>query len=156
MQMIIIDGVTYELSRVESKPVKEAPKFWEPVAGKDAWYIDAEGIVMDIDNWDINDNRISQGNVFKNGEEAHMESKRRAARYRLKKRIWELNGGEFPQWGWEYGDVKWFVSLHHNILHVHNREVAKYFPSWWYLKTEESANHLLEEMRDDLMLVLSE
>jgi len=37
---------------------------------------------------------IKQGNVFKTREEAEKEVKLRAAKYRVKKRIWELNNGE--------------------------------------------------------------
>jgi len=131
---------------------KETPKYWEPENGEEAYYISICGYVYSSIEWDsVEDkNVIYQGHTFKTEEEAEKERDLRAAKYRVKKRIWELNGGEFIVHNENVSN--WSFDIYKDIIQV-NSWRTKFYPSWQYLKSEELVEQLISEMEEDLLLI---
>jgi hypothetical protein len=160
---VTIDGVEITLTEEQKKQICEQmnPKeFWGPKEGERAYYVTTTGIVLLSTLWNSEEGRvlIARGRVFKTREEAELFSQREKARYALKKRIWELNGGEFPKWDWMYAsDIKYYAMLDaKKNLGVYLIRTIKAHPSWFYLKTPGAVHQLIEEMPNELRLVLGE
>ena len=134
----------------------EKPEYWEPKDGETAWYVGIAGDITDSCLWSSSLDRkiISQGSAFKTEEEAKKEVKLREAKYKVKKRIWELNGGEFI--GFKNASSNWSFGLREELIIEDTRFSSKFHPSWQYLKSKDLVEQLIEEMRDDLLLIRGE
>jgi len=138
-------------------PEKPKPKFWEPENGEKAYYINAAGKVVESTFWcgDTEDkNAVKQGIVFKTATEADREIELRKAKYRVKKRIWELNGGEFIEFNTD--EYNWTFDLYSNKIVPEFWPKTKSYPNWQYLKNRELVEQLINEIYNDLMLIRSE
>jgi len=124
---------------------------WEPEGREAAYYISVTGKVT---YGESDKNTIKQGNVFKIKEEAEKEAKLRAAKYKVKKRIWELNGGKFIKF--KRNGPNWSFGLDRETLEINNFYHIKIYPNWQCLKSKELVQQLINEMRDDLLLIRNE
>lgn len=159
---ITVNNVEVELTPEQVEQIvethtKEEAKFWKPKNGEKAYYVDSGGSVRNSYRWNSDSDTIiiNQGNVFKTSVEAELESERGKAKYRLKKEIFRLNGGER---GFVLDKENYCVilSINTNTLSYNSWKTYKIQPSWMYLDSYELAEQLIESHRDDLMLVLSE
>jgi len=141
-------------NETEWETYKEIPVFWEPKDGEKAYYIDAGGKIATNRTWDYENVIINQANVFKTKEEAEKESRLRTAKYKVKKRIWELNREEFI----EYKDntSNWSFDLNNSKIEINSWYRCKRYPSWQYLKSKDAAEQLVKEMYNELLLIRSE
>jgi len=138
-------------------PEKPKSKFLELEDGEEAYYITIDGLIISSKSWcakPLDKNMIEQGNVFKAKNEAEKEAELRAVKYRVKKRIWELNGGEFI--AFRFGECNWTFALGVEYIIPDNWYNKKTYPNWQYLKSSELVKQLIDEMYDDLMLIRSE
>ena len=127
-----------------------------PKNGEKAYLITTDGKVIKDYSWykDFNRRIINQGSVFKTKEEAENEVKLREAKCRVKQRIWELNGGKFI--GFKNDSNNWSFELREELIIAKTWCSSKFYPNWQYLKSKELAEQLIEEMRDDLLLIRGE
>jgi len=137
------------------REVKE-PETFEPKKN-DLWNeVSIEGEIYSISYGNsIYDNNVkNQGRLFRTREEAKKFSEWEKASYRLKKRIWELNGNKNR--GFVIGSINYYIVLNTQTkeLHIDFLESLKYYPSWYYLESRESAQQLIDEMEDDLKIYL--
>ena len=138
-------------------PKKPKPEFWKPENGEEAYYISIKGEVVESTYWymDTEDKDVvEQGNVFQTEEEANKEIELRKAKYRVKKRIWELNGGEFIEFN--SNEYNWSFDLCSDKIIPEFWSKIKSYPSWQYLKTKKLVKQLINEMHNDLFLIRSE
>ena len=135
---------------------EETPGWWEPKENEKAYYINSNGDIATSKRWNYESDKaiIKQGNVFKTKEEAEKEVKLRAAKYRVKKRIWELNDGEFI--GFKDNEENWSFDLNNEKIRIISWYGCKFYPSWQYLKSKELAQQLIDEMYNELLLIRSE
>ena len=131
-------------------------RYWEPKSDEMAFYIDSLGCINISNRWSENVDKqiIYQGNVFKTEEEALKESDLRRAKYRVKKRIWELNGGKTLEF--QLDGTNWSFDLCEGVLETYTWSQNKLYPNWQYIISKEIGNILIDEMYDDLMLIRSE
>jgi len=143
-------------NETEWKIYKEIPIFWEPKNGEKAYYIDIDGntLTSEILNCENDKAIIEQGNVFKTREEAEKESMLRTAKYKVKKRIWELNKGRFIKF--KDNEKNWSFDFLIKELKSIAWSKCKRYPNWQYLKTEELVQQLIDEMYNELLLIRSE
>jgi len=143
-------------SETEWETYKEKPEWWTPKDGEKAWYVTITGDIIDscMRTHRIDRKIIGQGNVFKTKEEAKKEAELREAKYRVKKRIWELNGGEFI--GFKNDSNNWSFELREGLMVADTWSLSKFHPNWQYLKSDDLVKQLIEEMRDDLLLIRGE
>lgn len=137
------------------REVKE-PETFEPKKN-DLWNeVSIEGEIYSISYGNsIYDNNVkNQGRLFRTREEAKKFSEWEKASYRLKKRIWELNGNKNR--GFVIGSINYYIVLNTQTkeLYIDFLESLKYYPSWYYLESRESAQQLIDEMEDDLKIYL--
>jgi len=102
----------------------------------------------------VDKDRVEQGNVFKTKEEAEKEVELRKAKYRVKKRIWELNDGEFIEFKQKHDNYSF--DLYSNEIVPRFCCKTKSYPNWQYIKTEKLVKQLINEMYDDLLLIRDE
>jgi len=140
----------------EWETYKEKPEWWTPKDGERAWYVTPAGDVSDSRVWEYETDisTIKQGNVFKTEEEAKKEVELRAAKYRVKKRIWELNGGEFLEFNPDISNYTFALIKDNDLASVWFTN--KVCPNWQILKSKDLVEQLIEEMRDDLLLIRGE
>jgi len=131
---------------------KETPKYLEPVMGEKSYYIDNNGVISHSMSWNRDNDQyiIEQGSVFKIKEEAIKEIKLRASKYRVKKRIWELNGEEFI--GYKANNDNYSFDIYGKKIFFGSWK-TKFYPNWQYLKNEKLVEQLIHEMYDDLLLI---
>ena len=143
-------------SETEWKTYRKIPVFWEPRNGKKTYYINIDGNILNSDLWDTetDKNIIKQGNAFKNKKEAEKEVKLRAAKYKVKKRIWEMNKEEFIKC--KDNTSNWSFDLNNEKIEINSWYRCKRYPSWQYLKTKELVEQLVKEMYNELLLIRSE
>lgn len=98
--------------------------------------------------WSENDKHLA----YETRELAEGANELAKAKWRVKKRIYELNGNEkidikdnTPNWTFVLSEKR-LERL--SVIHY------KIFPSWQCLKTKELVDQLLEEMYDDCMLIV--
>jgi len=145
-------------NETEWEVYQETPEWWEPKDGEKAYYIDVNNSYAESKKWftEVDKNVIKQGNVFKTREEAEKEVKLRAAKYRVKKRIWELNGGEFVGFEKNLPSCSFILRKGNTKVEAENWFAIKFFPNWQYLKSKEVTKQLIDELYDDLLLIRSE
>ena len=162
---VTIEGVEITLTEDQKKQICEALKpkeFWEPKDGEKGYFVTSHGEIAVADIWSLKNDKklIAQGRVFQTEEEATLFSKREAARYKLKKRIWELNDGEYPKWNWTYMSDKYYPKINphkqEKPIEVASRCIFHDLPNWFYLKTETACEQLIAEMPNELRIVLGE
>ncbi len=143
-------------NETEWETYKEIPEWWELKENEKAYYIRVGGKIATSRIWDYENYKaiIKQGNVFKTKEEAEKEAKLRAAKYRVKKRIWELNG-EFIEFKKDLPNWSFSISRDEKI-EAESWYILKFFPNWQYLKTKKLVKQLIDEMAEDLMLIRDE
>jgi len=139
--------------KTEWEVYEEGPVWWEPKEDENAYYISITGEPCRFVNSSTYNNVVAQGNVFKTKEEIDEEAKLRAAKYRVKRKIWELNDGNFI--GFRHGNDNWSFALS-DELNARNNVVDKFYPNWQYLKSKEVTEQLIEEMYNDLLLIREE
>jgi len=137
---------------------KETPEWWEPKNGDKVYYIDVKGNILTMQIWNCENDKsiIKQGNIFKTKEEAENELKLRAAKYRVKKRIWELNGGKFIEFNPGADNYSFDLEYRNKGIFSDTWKIIKLYPSWQYLKTKQLTDQLIRELHDDLLLIRSE
>ena len=134
---------------------KEKPEWWEPKDGEKVYYVDINGDILTSKRWNCMDdeNIIKQNNTFKTKEEAKKEMNLRIVKYRVKKRIWELNDGEFIRF--KDNEENWSFDLNNEKIRIISWYGCKFYPNWQYLKTEKLAEQLVKEMYNELLLIRS-
>jgi len=135
---------------------EEKPTWWEPKDDEKAYYIDDSGQICtgDVWNYEIDKGCVNQGNVFKTKEEAEREAKLREAKYKVKRRVWELNDGYFINF--KLYDDNYSFHLYENRMKCSVSSSTKYYPNWQYLKSKELVEQLIKEMEKDLLLIRGE
>lgn len=135
-------------------------KRWRAKRGEWYWSVRAS-LVIDSDkeaDHYIDDGRWEAGNYFKTEEEAELYGKKLVANQKLidtAKKAWlEFNGSEGPDWS-DTNQDKHFIEFCHEAdkfyiyLIGFSQSLGQiYFP------TEESAQWVIDNMRDDLKLVM--
>ena len=139
--------------KTEWEVYEEGPVWWEPKEDENAYYISITGEPCRFVNSSTYNNVVAQGNVFKTKEEIDEEAKLRAAKYRVKRRIWELNGGCFINL--KENDRKHSFDMC-NMDIIYSYWSLKFYPNWQYLKSKEVTEQLIEEMYNDLLLIREE
>jgi len=142
--------------QVEWELYEETPEWWEPKDKEAAYCISPTGKVIYDTKWNHEKDKdiINQGNMFRTEEEAEKEVKLRAAKYRVKKHIWELNGGEFIKF--KSNEENWSFDSLIKKLGATAWSTRKLYPNWQYLKTKKLTEQLIDEMSEDLILIRSE
>ena len=150
-----------ELTQEQQEVLRKATihQFWEPKDGEKGCYVTSCGEIEITDMWHFKSDKklLAQGRIFKTVTEAERFRDWEQAAYRLRKRIWELNDGEYPVWDWENtNQYKYMVMLNRTLdLNTGGAAISKSMPSWYYLKTSQAAEVLREELPEDLKIFLS-
>jgi len=150
-----IEAIEKELALLKAEcEAEESNKFWEPTNGEKAWYID--DVLLEnpkaIEDFRWSQAEIVLGKAYKTKELAGEALELQLATQRLKKAVWNLNGGEY---GWENSRQDWCASLSSNFLvEAEHWYTYKHYPSWFYLKSEELCKQLIKSHKDDLLTYL--
>jgi len=143
-----INKLEQELNELKKQAKECKPKYWKPKNGKKAWYIHNNKIKPDC-NWSspIGKILIDKGDVFQTKEEAGKELELRLATQRLKKAIWEANGGKFINFS--YNTKNTTISRYYNTLQISNWDEMQAHQNWMYIKDEKIAGKVLKENYKD-------
>ena len=141
-------------NETEWETYKEPNQFWEPTNGEISWYTGSNEIIHSDNRWkNPGDLKIIKtGNVFETKEQAEKVVAYRKAEYRLRKAIFELNDGPSPEFV-TYGD-NWTVNIDDKQLCATSWIGLQAHQDWFYLKSEELCEKLIESHKDDLLIYL--
>ena len=133
-------------------PVNHYPK-----AGTLVYFVSAFGTTDEFqwDNSNYARETYDSNNVFHTREEAEQYIKREKAIRKVTDRIKELNDGWYPDW--DDGEIKYyFNSYNHstNSMFVDYYVYTQAYPNSHYMKSEEIAKQIRNEMFDDIKLML--
>ena len=140
-----------ELLKKRIANYEERNKFWEPSNKDKAYYIEADGIIRDSVCW--NADEIALGTGFKTEEEAIKAKELRIVTQRLKKAIWELNGGIVP---YLFEETNFYVSLTREGIAAFSNKSFKPLPNWFYLESTYACEQLIKSHKADLLLYLNQ
>ena len=144
-----INKLEQELDWLKEQVKNCKPKYWEPENGEALWYIDGIKIysgTLHGNNKFYNELQLI-GNCFKTEEEARKELELRLATQRLKKAIWEANGGKFVNFSYNIKNTT--INRYYNTLQISNWTEIQTVQDWMYIKDEKTAIKVLEENRRD-------
>jgi hypothetical protein len=167
MKLILDDGTEINITLSEeeiAKLCKKEESLWFPKNGEKAWYIDYANVkIYSSSMWYKNDEyyifKHKLGHIFKTEEEAKKHFALIEAKYKVRKRIVELNEGWTPDWTPDLNDgkqFKYFIIIYENKLNIDSKVATKYQPNWIYLKSRELTKQLIEELATELRIVLEE
>lgn len=158
---VIISQESYDALAEAVKPVKD----WRAEKGDYYYYVDDLGEVDGDEEevYDSDDYRYTTGNYFQTKEEAEAyrdeqlaNGPRNKAIRRVNARIKELNDGWVADWSdtdqkkftiyWASAVKDFSVTYDDDIFCL----------SLSYIKSQEIANQIIDEMRDDLLVILGE
>lgn len=130
----------------------QEPTYWEPVNGEKGWYINGNEIHYS-NKW-ISDNdmaMINNGQVFKTKEETQQELELQQATYRLKKAIWEANGG--VNRGFIQGAINYHILYSYSTknLELNYFSGSQTQPSWMYIEDKYKALNLIKAHKQDFL-----
>lgn len=132
----------------ELKSEIERAKNWEMKSTYDYddkyFFIDGEGKVdrSQWDNMDIDINRFSQGNIFKTGEEAYLESERRTLLAKFREFRDKRNEGWKPDWS-DTNEAKWSAILSAGKLEALSMYYNS-FDTFGHFKNREDCQRAIE------------
>ena len=129
---------------------EEAPVFWEPKDGEVAYFTTQDGSTRDSSSWDADEIAIGLG--YKTAEEANEAFELDLVTQRLKKAVWELNGGVVP---FSFDESNYCVVLGNEGLSV-AVAYTKNVPNWFYLESTYDCEQLIKSHKDDLLLYLNQ
>ncbi len=156
--MRTIEEIERDLNKLQAElqECKATPKYWEPVNREKAWYLgSSSGEIHETSNWGPTDAAlITAGLVYPTEEEALKAHELRECTYRLKKAIWELNGGKEYPFVFNRGNCS--VQLIEDELASTFLEHTKYYPNWLYTKSCAVARELIELHSKDLRTYLEQ
>jgi len=141
-----------------NKQAESVSEVWKPKIGEIYHYADSRGNIY-WDRWidSVNDNFLYYiGNCFKTREEAQKSVDRQQALARVKAYIRDNDLGLVPDWS-DDGQNKFYITYCHN---------DKEFQGWCnsygqreteigYLKSSEDCNQVIENMKEDLLLIFN-
>lgn len=130
---------------------KDEPKMF-PEKGEYYWYYDSCGVVRASTASD------SKGrlNASRTEEEAKKAAGIQWAKQRVAHRIAVLNDGWVPDWKDSYTRKYIIRRINPTAFEADYYGTVKLQPIWMYCKTEEIAKQIIDECRDDLLLIFSE
>ena len=144
-----------QLKELKSE-IKRAKKDWEiqyPYEHRDKYFfVDEEGVVTvsHWDNWDIDINRFSQGNIFKTKEEANLESKRRTLLAKFREFRNDYNEGWKPDWN-DTNEAKWSAVLSAGKLEALSMYLNNSFDTFGHFKNREDCQRAIEIFGKEIM-----
>lgn len=144
-----------QLKELKSE-IKRAKKDWEiqyPYEHRDKYFfVDEEGAVTVSrwDNWDIDINRFSQGNIFKTKEEANLESKRRTLLAKFREFRNDYNEGWKPDWT-DTNEAKWSAVLSDGKLEALSMYLNNSFDTFGHFKNREDCQRAIEIFGKEIM-----
>jgi len=139
-----INKLEQELNELKKQAKNCKPKYWRPKGFENVWYLHGGKIRFDSDQISaIDKETIAIGDVFKTREEAKKELELRLATQRLKKAIWEANGGEFIEFIPDVFNI--IINIYNNDLQVDSYSYTQIAQNWMYIKDEKIAEKVLKE-----------
>ena len=146
-----IDKLEQELNNLKQQAKSCNPKYWKPKDGEKAWYIESGNICSSYQWISPTDKTlITLGDVFQSEEEAEKELELRLATQRLKKAIWEANGGEFIRFIPDVLNIT--INAHNNILQINYCTNVQTAQNWMHIKNRETAEKVLKENSKDFKI----
>lgn len=140
----------------ELENLKNLPNYkrWRAKKGEEYFYLlPGSALSIDNENWYDCDNwRFDIWNYFKTKEEAEQARDRQLAIMRVNDRIDELNQGWEHNNNWKRCYIYFWDKFqvdYYNIGRYNNPLIIK------HCKTEEIANQIIAEMKDDLNLIFN-
>ncbi|MDY0144207.1 MAG: hypothetical protein RBR97_20180 [Bacteroidales bacterium] len=149
-----INGKAIELSEETKEQIKKAcgqvklrptmeEKYWAITGGEvGSFYFD--GGLIDNNIWNA-------GNGFFTKEEAQKELAKRQAIQRVKDYI--LENGMYYEPDWDNGNEKYFFASYRGKTQIHNFCSNKCYSPIGYLKSNEDAEKVLEDNKEDLEII---
>lgn len=110
------------------------------------------------DSFDVNTNKenSSIGNYFKSKEDAEMVIRAMQIEQAIRLRRIELNDGWEPDWNDIY-EGKYYVYISYNgYLDIDKIFLNKYFPAFGFYKSEEIAQQIIDEFKNELYWYFNE
>lgn len=142
----------------ELKLAKEAlhktKEMWKPKQYDNYFTISSYGCIEPV--YIFLEGRQLIGNAFETRQQAEQHVELLKATQRLKEAIFILNDNEFPEWDWDEGRETFYIGLLSNELRLLSVFYKKTLPSWYYLRSIDAVEKLIESHRDDLMTYLSQ
>lgn len=149
-----INELKAKLAEMESELNKPEPviNYWQPKDGDDFFYVD---IWENVRKGLVNYENTMLCRVFKTKEQAQAYAEYVKAEETLKAEIARLNEGWWPDWK-DMNTVKYFIKLKNGkILEEDYFYGVKILPNFMYLKSRESAQHLIKTHSKELKTYLS-
>lgn len=149
-----------QLKELKSE-IKRAKKDWEmqPLYEYEEQYffVDEEGKVCESkwDNWDMDINRFSQGNIFNTKEEAELESKRRTLIAKFREFRNDYNEGWKPDWT-DTNEEKWSVILSEGKLQALTVYFNNSFDTFGHFKNQEDCQRAIEIFGEEIIKLFVE
>ena len=121
------------------------------------FFIDEEGKVCESkwDNWDMDINRFSQGNIFNTKEEAELESKRRTLIAKFREFRNDYNEGWKPDWT-DTNEEKWSVILREGKLQALTVYFNNSFDTFGHFKNQEDCQRAIEIFGEEIIKLFVE
>ena len=121
--------------------------------GDEYFLIDETGSLIKShwDDWDMDKDRFSQGNIFPTKQATELESKRRNLLTRFRAFRDECNDGWKPDWSEQ--DSKYFLcySQKFDILSTSDIHICERFHTFGYFKTESDARKSIKLFGDEII-----
>lgn len=142
---IKIDRLKSDIAALENS---QAAAPWIPDLDSEYWFIDASGFTRttenNLSNIDPLEFRLAQNNVFQTKEQALQARHDLAIRHKVRATIADLNDGWSPNW--KSKEHKYFIlyNVKENKFEVSYRSNLHFYPNWYYLKSSENAEKLIE------------
>lgn len=116
------------------------------------FFVDPEGIVLKSrwDNMNFDINAFSQGNIFKTGEEAELEVKRRKLLTRFRAFRDDYNEGWKPDWNDTY-EAKWSAVLSGGKLLALSMYCNNSFDTFGHFKNQEDCQRAIELFGEEII-----
>ena len=160
---IYIDGKKIEISEETANNLKE--KFsekspYEFEESEQVWFLRSDcWLIKDFYSYIKKDNRrTTQGNIFRTKEKAEHERDKREAIFKIKKYIYDNFGYCPTDWAdWNGGNYKYYI-MYRGDYDVFSYEMTNRYkrPTLiGYLKTEEQAEEIINNFKDELRIIFS-
>lgn len=141
--------------------IERAKKDWEmqPLYdyADEYFFVDPEGIVLKSrwDNMNFDINAFSQGNIFKTGEEAELEVKRRKLLTRFRAFRDDYNEGWKPDWT-DFNEAKWSAVLSEGKLEALSMYCNNSFDTFGHFKNREDCKRAVELFGEEIIKLFVE
>lgn len=153
--------ITIEVTEEQHKEIlgiikPKSVKPWRAEVGGEHWTVNSNGYVSwYLESGDTGDNhRYLTSNYYRTQEEAQQALERQKAIGRVTHRIYELNDGWEPDWSDE-NQEKYNIHYDHEVEEF-DWSIGRYLNPQFILPnmaSQEIANQIIAEMKDDLRLI---